>query len=782
MNKKQSDTGLLDARNEKIKQAKEYLNRTKILFSDFGSEKLEQKVEELKNLDNSLNFNNEVKIVVLGEFSRGKSSLVNALLNIKLLPTSLEATTAINTFIRALPNDKKDRFIRIHYIDPKKHPDEIQWNDDTALKKWGTELDSQNADLRKELDYIEVFMDHPLLKEGLILVDTPGLESVMEHHEAITRKAISEAHIALWVQNTTQLGGASTEWEFLKKDIKSNFKKFITVVNCWDMVLEPQDDHEKLKPTKQREEEKLSVVKNNFIKNLGDTSEFRQLIDNKHLIPVSALWALDKSNPEHQKLSGIDKLASRISELFSTGEALEQIYIKPLKQLTKIQNELQEHIQNELDLLDKNKSKPEYEQQREIDLLNQQIKDLENDSQNAILEFRGEHSRSADSIAREFERDVVTPLIDLKNDIEMRIDERYVRSLILSNSKKIGLPTELDEQFKNISVEISATLKSKQNLIKEALEGLRGSYANKMSKFVGKIQNEMSNLNLEIPDLDVSLNIDFSVIESYHTQQMQLKQEMEDQQNKLDDLELGIAINQFDTTKLEIAKRAVRSLEIQISQLGEQPSPYSYTTTKRCLVESNTWFPNKYADVPVTHTDDSNVRVWREAKDKLDQDKANKEAAVDALIAEQQRMYNIKMTKEAARKKVERELKKRERELNELLQKQSQDIDNLVRETTQKLRSNTAGQLDKKIKYISNNVLDSVRIIFSNQMDYLERCVKEQYLESLNAKCQQLEKVLEKIKQGEEAIASRKEELLQGKKNVSELLHFTENALNSVGL
>lgn len=778
MNNNSLEIGL-EARNNKINDTKDYLIRTKDLFDKFGSEELKTTVAKFNELNNALN-SSEVKLVVLGEFSRGKSSLVNALLNIKLLPTALQATTAINTFIRALPKGETKKFIRIHYIDPKRSPTKIDWDDDTALEKWGTELDSQNADLRRELDYIEAFMQHPLLEKGLILVDTPGLKSVMEHHEAITRKAISEAHIALWVQNTTQLGGAATEWEFLKKDIKSNFEKFITVVSWWDMVLEPQDDHEKRKPLKQRENEKLSVVKNNFIKNLGDNSESQQLIDNKHLIPVSARWALEENNPEHQKLSGIDKLSERITELFSTGEAFEQIYTKPLKQLTNIQQELQSRICDELKLLNNDKS--EAEQQREIDLFEQQIQNLELETKTLIQESREEHKRNADYFAKNIENELLTPLVDLKNDIENRIDESYVRNLIVSHNSNVSLPADLDQQFKELSIKIGQTLQNKQDDLKKSLEGLRGSYANKMTKFAGEIQNGVSNLNLEIPDLDVNLDIDFSAIESFHTQQMQLKQEMEDQQSKLDDLEVEVAQNQFDPTQLKMAQMDLQRVENQISQLGGQPSPYHYTTTEHRLVEKNTYSADKYADVPVTHTDDSNVRAWREEKDKLEQRMADKEAAVREYMAEQQRLHNIQISKQAAMKQVERELKKRERELNDLLQKQSQSIDILVRETTQKLRSNTAGQLDKKIKYISSNVLDSVRMIFSNQMDYLEQCVKEQYLEPLNAKRQQREEVLEKMKQGREQIAMRKAELSQGQKDISELLYLTENALSSANL
>ncbi|MFW9606211.1 MAG: dynamin family protein, partial [Pseudomonas sp.] len=141
----------LEARQQKVQVAKDYLARTQTLFEQFGSQELKTSHARFTELLSALN-SDSIRLVVLGEFSRGKSSLVNALLGIELLPTSMEATTAINTFVRALPEGLSDRFIRIHFQDGRP-AQEISWTDDTALEKWGTELDTANADARKTLDY-----------------------------------------------------------------------------------------------------------------------------------------------------------------------------------------------------------------------------------------------------------------------------------------------------------------------------------------------------------------------------------------------------------------------------------------------------------------------------------------------------------------------------------------------------------------------------------------------------------------------------------------------------
>jgi predicted GTPase len=226
----------LVSRQRKIQTAKDYLARTQQLFEEFGSAELKTSHARFAELENALS-SDQVRLVVLGEFSRGKSKLLNALLDIDLLPTSLETTTAVNTFLRALPVGRSERFILIHFQDKKRPPEEVSWAEDSALIRWGTELDRSHADARMEVDYIEVFLDHPLLQKGMVLVDTPGLEAIVKHHEQITRKAIAESHIALWVQTADMLGGSKTEWNFMKETLRGNFQKFITVIVAADRKL-----------------------------------------------------------------------------------------------------------------------------------------------------------------------------------------------------------------------------------------------------------------------------------------------------------------------------------------------------------------------------------------------------------------------------------------------------------------------------------------------------------------------------------------------------------------
>lgn len=759
----------LQARQHKIQTAKEYLQRTQQLFDTFGSTELKSSHAKFSELLSALD-SDAIRLVVLGEFSRGKSSLVNALLGIELLPTAVQATTAINTFVRMLPEGRSERFIRIHFQDGRP-AQEIPWTDDTALERWGTELDESHADARKQVDYIEAFMSHPLLAKGLVLVDTPGLQSVMAHHEAITRKAIAEAHIALWVQNTSQLGGAATEWDFLSDTIRNNFRKFITVIGWWDKVLDPDDARDQRKPLEERVAEKLNVVKSNFMKYLQDACEVEQLTNADHLIPVSARWAMSKDTSQ-QSRSGIDLLAKRIAEMFSSGEALEQVYGKPLKQLSNIQLQLAEGLNDEIQQLESDKTLEM--RARELEVFDQDIKLLRQEADGVARDSREEHDRVARLMVEKIRRELVMPLAEIKADIENQVDVRYVQRQIEKRVKNIGLPEDLHTAFQTVSTQVSQAWSAQKKELDRALEGLSADYSKQMEKHAGQVRGEMAQLDVEVPALDISFKLDFDTIEQHHRQAMELNQEISARQNEIETIQTEMSSYASNKAQLEMARQAVTRAERMIDNLGSQPTPIR--SSRREVVKKGGAYSNDtYGDVP--YTDNSNVMAWQAERDKMTKALADKEARMEQIATEEEKKTGLRMSLEKAQKKYEREVADFEKKKAAYEQQAQAAQSDLVQETTQKLIKNTAGQLDQRIRYLQDHVADAIHKVFSDQLKALQACVEEQYLEPLRAKLAKREEIQSLLQQGDAEIRQRKADLRQAQQQVSELLDLTENAL-----
>ncbi|MGS3139923.1 dynamin family protein [Aeromonas sanarellii] len=763
----------LTYRQGKIDEAKGYLTRTCEVFEQFGSTELKTVSKNLDGILNALDAN-DVRLVVLGEFSRGKSSLVNALLGIQLLPTALQATTAINTFVRALQDGREDRHIVIHFQDGRA-PQEVAWTDEQCLTRWGTELDTKNADVRKTLDYIEVFMAHPLLEKGLVLIDTPGLESVVQHHEEITRKAISEAHIALWVQNTTQLGGSASEWAFLSDTLRTSFNKFITVIGWWDQVLEPQDLQDQNKPETLRVREKLDLVRNNFRAHLADlpTAEIDKMTGGNHLIGVSANWALS-GDEEKRRRSGIADLATNISDLFNSGEAFSHIFRKPLQQLHSIQCTLADMLDDEMQQLDSSKTLEE--RQRELEIFEKDIQLLEGEVKHVRQESAIEHDNARASLVSKISRDLVMPLSDLKSQIELQVDQRYVERLIESRTKLITLPTELDEDMLKVSELVARRWAECRGELAEVLEALRADYATQMEKHAGQLQGEMSRVEIDIPKLDVRFNLDLSAIEQYHKQALELDQKITARREELDVLGQEISRNTTNEAKLEMARQAVLRAERAREQLGSQPAVQRYSTTEK-VSDGGMYSSPKYETV--TRTDNSAAKAWEKEYESRQAIVENKEARLAQIIEEEELKTGVRMNLDRALKKYEREVAKFESEKQCIAEKMRAEQAETAQKTLRRLLNSTAGQLEQSIRYLQDNATVAVSRIFTEQLELLNRVVEEQYFEPLKAKHARREEVKQLLESGQQEIAKRKRLLAQAQLTLQALQTETDNALHS---
>ena len=761
----------LAQRQRLTQQAKDYLVRTRQLFDELGSEELKTTLSQFNELADALDSSN-VRLVILGEFSRGKSTLLNALLGIELLPTAMEATTAINTFIRALPPGRTDRHIKVHYQDGRP-AEEIPWSDDKALVRWGTELDTGHADVRKTLDSIEVFMENPLLEKGLVLIDTPGLQSVVAHHEQVTRKAIAAAHIALWVQNTTQLGGAATEWAFLAETLRTQFRKFITVIGWWDKVLEPEDLQDQQKTEAVRVEEKLEKVRDNFRKHLSDPEEIKLLTGPEHLIPVSAKWATS-DDPAKVIRSGMDRLAARITALMTSGEALDEIYRKPLQTLTHIQQQLAASLKDELQQLAADKTLNE--RQRELELFEKDIQLLEQEADGITRDSREEHERAARTLVEKIRQQLITPLLELKLEIEDRVDARYIQRMIAGKVDRIRLPEDLDVQFQHVSQQVNKVWDvQKQELVK-TLAGLRVQYAHQMEKQVDLIKGELSEIDIDMPALDVSLNLDFSDIEQHHRQRMELEQQINVYREKLEQIEDEMANHHANEAQIQLAREAVARQERFLQQLGPQPSA-TISHRQEKVGDSGMYGRPEYAQV--AYTDDTNQKNWKDLYDERSQMLNDKEVWLDKIIAEEQRKTGIRISREKAQKKYEKELADLEKKLKKLQEQEQESQASCVQTALQSLIGRTAGQIDQRIHYLENHVAEAIHGVFQSQLTALEAFVREQYLEPLNAKRAKWAEIQALLQKSQADIDAHTAQLERGQKDIEELAQLTLNALQA---
>lgn len=785
------NTGKLNSSLEKRKQlignTQSYLTETERLFDLYGSDALKATLSHFAEMKKSLDSGQQVKLVVIGEFSRGKSSLVNALMGIELLSSAQEATTAINTFVRQMPADSAQRFIRVHFQDGKPSQD-VAWKDgdDSVLEQWSTELEKTHADVRKTIDHIEIFLDHPLLAQGLVLIDTPGLQSVVEHHEQVTRRAISESHIALWVQSTQQLGGNATEWNFLANTIQRNFNKFLTVVNMWDNVLDPQDSADRKKPEDQRVAEKMARVKDNFIKHLSNmaTDQIDQMTNAQYLMGVSAHWAL-RGSAEQQQRSNVPYLAQRIGEMLSSGEALEEVYKKPLKMLVEVQGRLITSVQEELDELNSPKSLEQ--RQRESEQLDNDIKMLHSEVKNANLEAENEHQRVAKVLTDDIRLKLIQPLQGLKTEIELQITENYVQKQFDQARKsktkgfQLGLPAQLHAEFERTMDEVRKAMELQNQAVGERLESLRADYNDNMAKHTGVIGASLKGLNIKLPPLDVSFELDFSEINDYDEMKERLQQQMNQQRELLEQAEEELLKNQTDPAKIQAAKEALQRAERQMQSLGSRPAPRE--SSRRVAVSRSGvvgWFKDVFSTKYETryYTDDSEGESYDEQRSEYRSMMSQREAALEKIQKEEETKSGKRLSQERLMKKYEQQMREAKAELAKAEQQSQTNRQEQIAQALSSLTKSTAGEIDKRMQTLEGQVLPAIDQAFEQQLKLLKDCVEEQFMQPLQAKLQQRQEVAVLMAKEKSQIEQRKVDLADGLKQLQDLHSLTDAALH----
>ena len=132
-------------------------------------------------------------LAVLGEFKRGKSTLVNALLDRDLLPTGVVPLTSVVTAVAAGPRDR----LIVHYSNDRTAEHPI-----TDLPQFVTEAHNPRNQLG--VDFARVELDHELLGAGLELVDTPGIGSIHSHNTAVAHGFLPRVDAAICVLDAGQ--------------------------------------------------------------------------------------------------------------------------------------------------------------------------------------------------------------------------------------------------------------------------------------------------------------------------------------------------------------------------------------------------------------------------------------------------------------------------------------------------------------------------------------------------------------------------------------------------
>jgi hypothetical protein len=287
--------------------------------------------------------------------------------------------------------------------------------------------------------YLRLYSNHDFVSNGLVIVDTPGLQDTNARAYELTLNEIPKADAVLMLFNAEVAGYGEAEREFLENVVLPNDvnRKFFPVCNKIDL-LSKDGEVERL----------LKWLQDQLPRRLGD----------RRVIPVSARWALDgrsQAKPELIEKSRICDLERSIQDFLKTNRQADEMRrtIALMSSMAKLLHELLLKKKECLELGDK-------DQQSKRTELKAQMDELRRAEENRLEK----NKEVFDSCLRWFD----SGLRDYVEELKLRVWRR-LQDLPLDDLKKIdrleaNLSTELNKFFttklQELEVKLSDDLES----------------------------------------------------------------------------------------------------------------------------------------------------------------------------------------------------------------------------------------------------------------------------------------------------------------------------------
>ncbi len=137
----------------------------------------------------------------IGQFSAGKSKLINHILGWEILPTKSVETTAFLTYIAYGEQESAMLF----YVDGTTEKVDIEKIHDLD---WTATKDS------RAISSLQVTMPLDVLKSGLIIVDTPGVNTLISEHVRMTEELLQSSQYVVYVMG---MAPTATDIQMMKQ-------------------------------------------------------------------------------------------------------------------------------------------------------------------------------------------------------------------------------------------------------------------------------------------------------------------------------------------------------------------------------------------------------------------------------------------------------------------------------------------------------------------------------------------------------------------------------------
>ncbi len=236
--------------------------------------------------------NDHFEVAIVGEFKRGKSTLINALLGQEVLPADvLPATATLNRVTYS-----EEPYVQVEYKNGTSERVDID-----QLENYVTKLTSEAEEKAETVKEATVYYDTDFCRNNVDIIDTPGLNDD-EQMTNVTLSILPKIDAAVFVISANS-PFSQFEKDFLeKKMLTSDVGRIIFVVNCFGTF--SQEDENKIVETVRSRITKYVMDKAKKV--MGEDSRefavYKRKIGTPRVIGLYAKRALTAKTIEDEKL------------------------------------------------------------------------------------------------------------------------------------------------------------------------------------------------------------------------------------------------------------------------------------------------------------------------------------------------------------------------------------------------------------------------------------------------------------------------------------------------
>ncbi|MDR2171462.1 MAG: dynamin family protein [Planctomycetaceae bacterium] len=404
------------------------------------------------------------RIVIMGEIKKGKTSFINALLGVSdLLPVESDIATSVVFKVIYGPERKFKIFFQPD-IDTGNRSEPLEVTQG-QLRDYGTE--TGNPRNEKRVDFIGVEEPNPMLADGIVIVDTPGVGGLFKAHRDVSWRYAPNADAIFFVLDSVESVISSDEVNFLK-ELREKLKKQVFFVQTKTDAVDSEQAETWQVRNKSILQKETGLPENKIkyfpvsskLKNIADEDQDGELLQESGFLELLSFihQGLKTKKDEMLATQFITTLAIAANEIYADLQSKQKL-------LTSKNNAELKNIKDELDKAKNNLNQWERETfQQEMNRFKEQFDDIKRKYRRIVQNEIDPNGIFVQEFIRSLQSNKFDPNKFIEVSKELQDDWLAVVAERFSEIH-IAYNTEVTELVKSISANLDKTISFSTDIV-----------------------------------------------------------------------------------------------------------------------------------------------------------------------------------------------------------------------------------------------------------------------------------------------------------------------------